>query len=326
MSQHGCDTHATDPLAHLDGHDDVDGPGGPAVDADRPPVRRRPLARDRRRRLRRLPRRAAGLGVGLARPGATANPPDGIPDGWRERWAAEAARYGIADLPRTIGEELASTTIDAANEISRHTMANIRECLVPKLILATDAAGGWGPLDSSRTDEDRVPSLGSAPEPVRTITILDAPSPEAIERLTYAPRLIANFSPAEAKALLMSCPIDLTLAVSGDLVVGLVAGARRYDGPRDVLGVWVAPPARRRGLATEMLTRHVATAFPSSGAGGGPWHATVTVGERDPVEPLDHALRISIARRILERAGFEPTDPPERVTAVDPRAIAAVRP
>ena len=193
MSQHGCDTHATDPLAHLAVSTTSMAEAAWYVDR----------IAHKYASGRWLATGGGGYGVYNVVPRAWAsvwlaqahrNPPDRIPDGWRERWAAEAARYGIAELPHTIREELPSTMIDAANEITRHTMANIRECLVPKLILTTVAAGGWGPLDSSRTDEDRVSSLGSAPEPVGTITILDAPSPEALERLTYAPRLIANLS------------------------------------------------------------------------------------------------------------------------------------
>jgi GNAT superfamily N-acetyltransferase len=117
--------------------------------------------------------------------------------------------------------------------------------------------------------------------------------------------------------------MELTLAVADDVVVGLVSSARRFDGPRELEGLWVAPAARRQGLATELLRRHLTTSFTSPAASDAAWQATVTVGERDPVEPLDHALRMSIARRILERAGFQLEPAPERLTAVDPSAISA---
>ena len=123
--------------------------------------------------------------------------------------------------------------------------------------------------------------------------------------------------------MMLACPIDMTLAVAGDVVVGLVASARTYDGARELEGVWVAPPARRKGLADELLRRHVAT--PVRRPRPSAWRATVTVGERDTVEPLDHALRMSIARRLLERAGFAITPPPQRVVDVDPSAISATR-
>ena len=122
--------------------------------------------------------------------------------------------------------------------------------------------------------------------------------------------------------MLLACPFDMTLAVAGDVVVGLVASARTYDGARELEGVWVAPPARRQGLAGELLRRHVATPFEAAPS---EWRATVTVGERDPVEPLDHGLRMSIARRLLERAGFAITPPPQRVVDIDPSAISATR-
>jgi hypothetical protein len=53
--------------------------------------------------------------------------------------------------------------------------------------------------------------------------------------------------------------------------------------------------------------------------------ADFTLAERDPVDPLPRDLRANIARRLLERAGFEvhPAEAPVRVA--DPGAIAAVR-
>jgi GNAT superfamily N-acetyltransferase len=82
----------------------------------------------------------------------------------------------------------------------------------------------------------------------------------------------------------------------------------------------VAPGWRRRGVATALLRSHVA------GAGRGvPIAATVTVAERDVAEPLDHAVRIALARRLLEGAGFVVDRPPDPLGRVDPRAIAAIR-
>ena len=321
VSQHGCDTHATDPLAHL--AVSTTSMSDAAWHIDR--------IAHKYASGRWLATGGGGYGVYNVVPRAWAsvwltqahrNPPDRISDEWRDRWAQEAARYGVADLPRTIGEELPPGMVDAANEASRHTIASVRECLVPKLILMADAVGAWGPLDNSRIDEDRVGPAVDGPEQLGAVSILDAPAAETVERLTFARRLIANLSPAEAHALVISMPLDLTLAVADDIVVGLVDSARTHDGGRDLLGVWVAPVARRRGLATELLRRHIASRLDPPPT---EWRASVAVGERDPVEPIDHALRISIARRILERAGFQLTEPPDRVLAVDPHAIAAVR-
>ena len=77
VSQHGCDTHVLDPLAHLRVTTAsyqractlVDPPGARAC--------RRPLVRDGRRRLRCPSGRAAVVGTGVAGPGA---PPTADPD------------------------------------------------------------------------------------------------------------------------------------------------------------------------------------------------------------------------------------------------------
>ncbi len=51
----------------------------------------------------------------------------------------------------------------------------------------------------------------------------------------------------------------------------------------------------------------------------------VTVAERDPVDPLDGALRRRIGRRLLEGAGFEIMPASAPVRAADPAAYGAVR-
>ena len=52
--------------------------------------------------------------------------------------------------------------------------------------------------------------------------------------------------------------------------------------------------------------------------------AAVGVAERDVVEPLDVALRIEIATRLLRGAGFELVPVSPDVRRDDPWAIAAV--
>jgi len=119
VTQHGCDTHAFDPLAHLRlttaayaqaatlmhdlAHRHADGrwlaTGGGGYDAYR------------------VVPRAWGL-VWLAQ--AHAAVPGVTPEAWRARWAAEAARYGqgpppidMVDPPGTVGSE--SPTVAARN-------------------------------------------------------------------------------------------------------------------------------------------------------------------------------------------------------------------
>ena len=67
VSQHGADAHAFDPLAHLRVTTTAMGARRAPRRRAGPPARRRALARDGRRRLRRLPGRAPDVGAGLAR-------------------------------------------------------------------------------------------------------------------------------------------------------------------------------------------------------------------------------------------------------------------
>jgi hypothetical protein len=69
-----------------------------------------------------------------------------------------------------------------------------------------------------------------------------------------------------------------------------------------------------------LLDAHVAVAGPVRAI-----RAAVGVADRDVVEPLDHALRIAIGRRLLERAGFIVERAPDPIGRVDPLALAAVR-
>jgi ribosomal protein S18 acetylase RimI-like enzyme len=103
------------------------------------------------------------------------------------------------------------------------------------------------------------------------------------------------------------------------VVVGLIVSAVVGESGRELLAVGVAPFARRRGLASALLGRHVDVV-------GEPLSAVVTVAERDPFEPLDRGLRADIARRLLDRSGFRVVGAPAAVRRVDPLTIAATHP
>ncbi len=51
----------------------------------------------------------------------------------------------------------------------------------------------------------------------------------------------------------------------------------------------------------------------------------VSAAERDPFEPLDRGIRAAVARRLLERAGFEISATDPAVHAADPAAFHAIR-
>jgi hypothetical protein len=51
----------------------------------------------------------------------------------------------------------------------------------------------------------------------------------------------------------------------------------------------------------------------------------MTGAERDPVEPLDRTLRAGIARRLLERSGFDVQAAGGPLGRADPDALEAFR-
>ena len=115
----------------------------------------------------------------------------------------------------------------------------------------------------------------------------------------------------------------MSAAVDGSLVVGLaIAGPRDDARRRELLAVGVAPAFRRRGLAGALLGSCVT----GDATGEVEFLAEVTLAERDPIEPLDRALRASVARRLLERAGFEIRPTEAELERADPAVIRAVRP
>ena len=99
VTQHGCDTHAYDPLAHLRLTTDAYRVATVLLDEIAHQWTRRPLAGDRRRRLRRLPGRAALVVARLAGAGAPrAAGPRPTRAGGRT-WSAEAERYDQSPPP-----------------------------------------------------------------------------------------------------------------------------------------------------------------------------------------------------------------------------------
>jgi hypothetical protein len=69
-----------------------------------------------------------------------------------------------------------------------------------------------------------------------------------------------------------------------------------------------------------MLKTHIGAMDPTDST----LAAEVTVGERDPLDPLDGGLRRDIARRLFTRAGFDVTPASAPVRSADPAAFAAI--
>jgi ribosomal protein S18 acetylase RimI-like enzyme len=161
-------------------------------------------------------------------------------------------------------------------------------------------------------------SRASSGEP----TVVAAVDPATWSRLTLLPRVVAPADPVAGHALVdaaLRAPGSATVsaAVVGSTAVGLaVSGlADARDGSRELLALGVAPGYRRRGIAATLLRAHAA---PGS-------YAVVTLAERDVFEPMSHDVRASVARRLLEGAGFTVEPAEEIVRSIDPLALMARR-
>ncbi len=320
VSQHGCDTHAWDPLADLRLTTTAMGEAARLVDrvAHRWAGGRWLSTGGGGYDAYRVVPRAWSL-VWLA--GAHLPAPATTPLAWRERWAGEAARFGQAPLPAAfIDEPNAGEPVDGqqrvAEEASLAGLGLVEMIAVPALLREAARRGWWDAAEDLVRETFAIDTHA----PTGTATILDPLTPDQLARLSVAPRVMALFDPAAGKGLLhaaLRADSVAVAAVAGDTIVGLaVAGP---SGPsRQLLGLGVAPAFRRQGLAGALLNALAARV-------GGEIEALVTVAERDPVEPLDHALRISIARRLLERAGFTVEGAAAPLSRIDPHAVRATR-
>lgn len=327
VSQHGCDTHATDPLAHLNVTTTAMGEAARLVDA----------VAHRAAGGRWLSTGGGGYGVYRVVPRAWAHvwlaaahrdAPERLPGEWRDRWSDEAARYGDRHLPATLDDPPNAglpldVAQDAADSRSRQTAALVRRLVVPALTREAVDRGWWSPLAGPLPRTPAAPARPADRGPRGTPTIVDAADPASLERLAFAPGVAAGPAGGDLAAILGTRTVETTLAVDAETVVGLACSAPVHpgepDGPRSLLALGVARSHRGRGLARALLRAHL-DARP-----GREWRAAVTLAERDPVEPLDRTTRAKIARRLLEAAGFEVTPADGPLGRADPLAVDAVR-
>jgi acetoin utilization protein AcuC len=324
VSQHGADTHAWDPLAHLRvtttamgeaarlvdrvAHGHAGGrwlaTGGGGYDAYRVVPRSWSL-------------------VWLA--GAHREVPDATPEAWRERWATEAARYGQAPLPATFEDAPnAGIEMDASQAMTEarsfQTVGVVRRLVVPRLLQVARDRGWWDPLALTRQSD-----AGITPHADLRVPEIINPDAATWERLTLGPRVTPPLDPVAGHALIAAAIRDgarVAAAVEGTTVVGLaIAGPTDPRVRRELLALGVAPSFRRQGIGAALL----AACVTADGPDAKECTADITLAERDPVEPLDRALRAEIAGRLLEGARFriQPADPGLR--GPDPAALRAVR-
>ena len=321
VSQHGADSHAWDPLAHLNVTTTAHGKAARLVDA----------IAHRYAGGRWLATGGGGYDAYRVVPrtwaltwlaGAHREVPASTPDAWNVRWAEEAARYGQAPLPERFDDEPnAGLPLDGAQEASEqraHMVAAIhRSIVVPRLLETAIEVGWWSPLADP---SDRGPVADSG---VTAPTITSSVDGEMWARMTLASGVIAPADPASGHALIgaalrASAPAVVSAAVVGSTVVGLAVSlpSDPRDGSRELLALGVAPDHRRTGLATELLRTH---AVPGA-------YALVTLAERDPFDPLPRDLRASVARRLLDDAGFDIGAVDDVIGSIDPAALMARRP
>jgi acetoin utilization protein AcuC len=313
VSQHGADSHAWDPLAHLRVTTTAMGEAARVVDS---------LAH-RWANGRWLSTGGGGYDAYRVVPrmwslvwlaGAHRDAPAETPLEWRERWSAEAATYDQAPLPRTFDDAPnAGLPLDEVQQESERQSSATAEAVsavaVPALIRESARRGWWTPSEPAGEREATMRGTGTP-----TIVELRA---GMLDRLTLAPRVVPPADPAAVHRLLSAALADsavVVAAISSDEIVGLAAA---HSGQLVALGV--APHHRRRGLGTALLKALAAQV-------DGPLSAVVTLAERDPVEPLDREVRSDMARKLLERAGFEAKRAQGDVGRLDPGAIEGIRP
>jgi acetoin utilization protein AcuC len=313
VSQHGADSHAWDPLAHLAVTTTAMGEAARLVDA----------MAHRHAGGRWLATGGGGYDAYRVVPrawaltwlaGAHREVPATTPSAWRERWAGEAAHYGQAPLPVSFDDPELDAELAMHDEVDARALATgaqVRRVVVPRLVREAVDRGWFDPLGVPATPDampgDPLPAVG---EP----TILSTVDRATWDRLRLVSRVVAPAAATDAHALIgaaLTDGVSVTAAAQGDSVVGALV----VDPDGALLALGVAPGWRGRGLATALLASRPRLS-----------RAEVTLAERDVLEPLPVETRLAIARRLVTRAGLrvEPAD--EVVGRVDPRAIVGMRP
>jgi acetoin utilization protein AcuC len=331
VSQHGADAHAFDPLGHLRVTTTAMGAAARMIDR----------IAHRWAGGRWLATGGGGYDVYRAVPrawaltwlaGAHREAPDETPAGWRERWTAEARRFGQAPMPERFTDEpnagMAITEVQrVADAAAGETVELVRSITVPRLLQEAEARGWWLPFDGTPPDASEREGWRRSAAPAGTSAIVATVTAADLDRWTLAPRVVPPLDPAAGRALLSAAlradpGVVVSAAVAGTALVGVVVSMGDGDGPRSLLHVGVAPGARGVGLASALLAAHVG----APPVADRPLEALLTVGERDPVDPQPIADRRAIAIRLLTRVGFAEVPPPVAIRDADVAAVAFRRP
>ena len=304
VSQHGADSHAWDPLAHLRVTTTAMGEAARLVDrvAHRHAGGRWLATGGGGYDAYRVVPRSWSL-VWLA--GAHREVPDATPVEWRERWAAEAARYGQAPLPATFEDAPnAGVEMDASQAMAEARGARDgRGRAAARRAAAAPGRAGSRLVGSARVGLGRrvwwrragAGRRAARDHPSRRRDV-GAAQPGAACRGAVRPGCGSRPHPCGHRRRR-----ERAAAVEGTTVVGLaIAGPTDDAWPPRTSRPWrgsVLPPAGPRDGPPRGV-RH------RRRPGATEYTADITLAERDAVEPLDRALRARIARRILQRTGF----------------------
>ena len=179
VSQHGADSHAWDPLAHLRVTTTAMGEAARLVDA----------VAHRYAGGRWLATGGGGYDAYRVVPrmwslvwlaGAHREVPDLLPEAWRERWVDEASRYGQVPLPVAFTDPVNAdvprdATQEAAEARSTSTALLVRRLVVPRLLREARDRGWWDPMEPVAPTGDRVatgdPSTSGDPTILASIGI-----------------------------------------------------------------------------------------------------------------------------------------------------------
>jgi acetoin utilization protein AcuC len=311
VSQHGADSHAWDPLAHLNVTTTAHGEAARLVDA----------IAHRHAGGRWLATGGGGYDAYRVVPrtwalawlaGSHREAPASTPAEWRDRWAEEAARYGQSPLPETFDDEPNAgfefgSPQEAAEGRSVQFAALVRQVIVPRLIREAEDRGWWEP-SAPPTAQPGAPDHATG-SPV----IVPSVDADAWSRLTLAPWVIPPAAPSDGHAIVLAGLRDgarVAAATIGSRVIGM-AVVREGE----LLAIGVGPDHRRQGLGRELIEA-VAPDLT---------RVEVTVAERDPFDPLPASDRAAIGRALLARAGLEIESADDDVRSIDPAAIVGVR-
>lgn len=310
VSQHGCDTHAWDPLAHLRLTTTAMGAAARLVDriAHRWAGGRWLATGGGGYDVFRVVPRAWAL-TWLA--GAHREIPGAIPKGWRARWSDDALRRGTYPLPEhfedapNAGSPMDGAQVEAEMRAGATTEL-VRRLAVPALLATAVDRGWWSPMaaaDGGPAGAAQAPGGGGTP------TFVPRMDRAAWASVRVAAGVLAPAAPDDVHALVGAAlgstdnaDVRVTAALADGVLVGAaISMVSTVDaGVRTLVALGVAPDHRRAGMARRLLAAHLDDAGERMR-----WEAMVGVGERDVGAPLDVDTRFRIALTLLEERGFE---------------------